>query len=99
MDYQQKYLKYKNKYLTLKAQMGGNINPYTQNFKSVTLNNCNVTGNNDYTGRNFCNCPGFLHKNLSVPDNTQCFLCLHQKKYHKSNDLSFGITDELCNSK
>jgi hypothetical protein len=103
MDYQQKYLKYKNKYLTLKAQMGGKVPLYIQNFKLETLNNCNVQGSNSKSGFGHCNCPGFLHINTTVPDDTLCFLCKHKKKDHVKNDLSFDIKTgsefALCNSK
>ncbi len=96
MDFRQKYLKYKKKYLALKAQMGGNGNlkQYLTDYTEATVKNCTHKSSK----LKFCNCPGFLsHRFIRDDDmDVKCTLCSHTKIEHINIDLSFsGITDEL----
>ncbi len=76
MDYQQKYLKYKNKYLTLKAQMGGKYT-YVQEYNVYPQQICQV---NDIDGGKYCNCPKY-EKNST---NSNCKYCQHPDYLHNN---------------
>jgi hypothetical protein len=75
MDYQQKYLKYKNKYLTLKAQMGGK-KTYVQKYDVYPQQICEV---NKAGTNNYCNCP----KYETDVNNIYCKHCGHPEYLHK----------------
>ncbi len=96
MDFREKYLKYKNKYLALKLQMGGDLNEYKHGFTEVYYQKCDIT--NRQTPARFCNCPGFVPPCGTVDKFTECILCNHAKVAHDKLQFS-KIPTTLCSIK
>jgi hypothetical protein len=96
MDFREKYLKYKNKYLALKSQMGGDLNEYKSGFTEVYYLKCDTTDRK--TPAHYCNCPGFVPPCETVNNFTLCVLCNHAKVAHDKLQFS-NISTTLCSTK
>ncbi len=96
-NYYSKYLKYKQKYIALKAQMGGEITEYNQTFDMQdTYATC---GEFDYHKSIpvYCNCRIFIPENCDTENmNTRCSLCSHKKDKHNGKRINPLQKQRIC---